>query len=337
MTVTAMAGTQIVFMARRFNWQSTGLAMIAKANSSIAILAAAVLMWIGASLGSSAIAQTVVLLVNGEPITDYDIEQRSKLDTLSTHKKPEREAVIEELIEQRIKIREARKWGIDPSASDIDALYTSMAGRMRMNAEQLNKTLEAQGIRPETLKAKIRADNVWPNLVRGRYKESLIVNEKEVHSAIQANGDPNAQPATSFEYTMRPIVLVVPRGAAPSAVETRQKEAQALRARVQSCNEANDIFKVMRDAAIRENVVKTSADLPGPLRELLDKTEIGHLTPPEVTKQGIEMVALCDRKPTTVDSPAKREIRDKMFVKKFEAKSAAYLAEVRKAAMIERR
>jgi peptidyl-prolyl cis-trans isomerase SurA len=311
--------------------------MIAKANSSIAILAAAVLMWIGASLGSSAIAQTVVLLVNGEPITDYDIEQRSKLDTLSTHKKPEREAVIEELIEQRIKIREARKWGIDPSASDIDALYTSMAGRMRMNAEQLNKTLEAQGIRPETLKAKIRADNVWPNLVRGRYKESLIVNEKEVHSAIQVNGDPNAQPTNSFEYTMRPIVLVIPRGAAPTAVETRQKEAEALRARIQSCNEANDIFRVMRDAAIRENVVKTSADLPGPLRELLDKTEIGHLTPPEVTKQGIEMVALCDRKPTTVDSPAKREIRDKMFVKKFEAKSAAYLAEVRKAAMIERR
>jgi peptidyl-prolyl cis-trans isomerase SurA len=311
--------------------------MTAKAISLNAILAAAVLLWIGASLGSPAVAQTVVLMVNGEPITDYDIEQRSKLDTLSTHKKPEREAVINELIDQRIKIREARKWGIDPSASDIDSLYSSMASRMRMNTEQLNKTLEAQGIRPETLKAKIRADNVWPNLVRGRYKESLIVNEKEVHSAIQVNGEQNAQPANSFEYTMRPIVLVVPRGAAPAAMETRHKEAEALRNRIQSCSEANDIFRVMRDAAIRENVVKTSADLPGPLRELLDKTEIGHLTPPEVTKQGIEMVALCDRKPTTVDSPAKREIRDKMFVQKFEAKSAAYLQEVRKAAMIERR
>jgi len=93
----------------------------------------------------------------------------------------------------------------------------------------------------------------------------------------------------------------------------------------------------MRDAAIRDNVSKTSADLAPALRELLDKTEIGHLTPPEVTKQGVEMVALCDRKPTTVDSPAKREIRDKMFVQKYEAKSNAYLQELRKAAMIERR
>ena len=84
-------------------------------------------------------------------------------------------------------------------------------------------------------------------------------------------------------------------------------------------------------------MVKTSADMPAPLREVLDKTPIGHLTEPEVTKQGVEMVALCSRKPTTVDTPQKREIRDKMFSDKFEAKSNSYLNQIRKAAMIEYR
>ncbi len=70
---------------------------------------------------------------------------------------------------------------------------------------------------------------------------------------------------------------------------------------------------------------------------MLDKTPVGHLTPPEVTKQGVEMVALCGRKPTTVDTPKKKEIRDKMFAEKYEAKSKSYLQEVRKAAMIEYR
>jgi peptidyl-prolyl cis-trans isomerase SurA len=93
----------------------------------------------------------------------------------------------------------------------------------------------------------------------------------------------------------------------------------------------------MQNAAIREVVTRTSADLPGPLRELLDKTPIGHLTAPEITKQGVEMVALCGRKPTTVDTPKKREVREKMFAEKFEKKSKAYLEEVRKAAMIEYR
>ncbi len=91
----------------------------------------------------------------------------------------------------------------------------------------------------------------------------------------------------------------------------------------------------MQNGTIRDLVTKTSADLARPLREMLDKTPIGHLTPPEITKQGVEMVALCSSKPTTVDSPKKREIREKMYTEKYEAKQKAYLAEIRKAAMIE--
>jgi peptidyl-prolyl cis-trans isomerase SurA len=93
----------------------------------------------------------------------------------------------------------------------------------------------------------------------------------------------------------------------------------------------------MQNAAIREPVVKTSADIPPSLREVLDSTPIGHLTPPELTKQGVEMVALCARDPTTIDTPKKKEIREKMFSDKYEAKSKAYLKDARAAAMIEYR
>jgi peptidyl-prolyl cis-trans isomerase SurA len=141
----------------------------------------------------------------------------------------------------------------------------------------------------------------------------------------------------SFEYKMQPIVLVVAKGSAPAVIEARHKEAEALRNRVQTCDEANAFFKSMKNAAIRDAVTRTSADIPAPLREVLDKTPLGHLTPPEVTKQGIEMVALCARKPTSIDTPKKKEIRDKMFADKYEAKSKAYLQECRKAAMIEYR
>jgi peptidyl-prolyl cis-trans isomerase SurA len=304
---------------------------------SARLAAAGLALLVAAGWTSPSSAQTVVLMVNGEPITNFDIEQRAKLDALSTHKMPPRDQVINELIDDKVKIKEAKKYGIDPTASEVDAMFASMGSRMRLNPDQLAKTLENQGIRPETLKAKMRADSVWASLVRGRYKDSLIVNEKDVQSAILVKGDENADKASSFEYNMRPIVLVVPRGAAPGVLESRRKEADALRNRIQSCDEATDIFRTMRDAAIRDNVIKTSADLAGPLRELLDKTPIGHLTPPEVTKQGIEMVALCGRKPTTADTPEKREVRDKMFVQKFEARSKSYLDEVRRAAMIERR
>ena len=164
-------------------------------------------------------AQSVAVMVNGDPITNYDIEQRSKLNFLTTHKPADRQQVVNELIDEKLKIKEAKKYGVDPSASDIDQAFAPMSGRMRVSPEQLTKSLESQGIRPDTLKARIRADMVWTSLVRGRYKESLQVGEKDVAAAVQASGGDEKQEGDAFEYKMQPIVLVVPHGSAPAVVE----------------------------------------------------------------------------------------------------------------------
>jgi peptidyl-prolyl cis-trans isomerase SurA len=278
-------------------------------------------------------AQSIACMVGGEPITGLDIEQRTKLNFLTTRKQMPKQEVLDELINEKVKLKEAKRFGVDPSASDVDQAFAGMSQRMRLSPEQLAKSLESQGVRPETLKARLKAEMVWGSLVRGRFKESLPVGEKDVNDAALQGGEPTQTDA--FEYKLQPIVLIVPRGSAQTAIDQRRKEAESLRERVQSCEQANSYFKSMQNAAIRDIVTKTSADIPGPLRELLDKTPVGRLTPPEITKQGVEMVALCERKPTKVDTPKKREIREKMYAQKYEAKQKAYLADIRKAAMIE--
>ena len=74
-------------------------------------------------------AQTIAVMVNGEPITNYDIEQRTKLNFLTTHKQQNRQEVIEELIDEKVKIKEAKKFGVDPSSSDIEQSYAAMSAR----------------------------------------------------------------------------------------------------------------------------------------------------------------------------------------------------------------
>src|SRR3981081_2325348 len=180
---------------------------------------AAALLLIGC--GSPSHAQTVVVMVNGEPITNYDIEQRSKLPFLTTHKPADRKQVISELIDEKVKIKEGKKFGVDPTASDIDQSYAAMSSRMRTTPEALAKSLESQGVRADTLKARMKAEMVWTSLVRGRFKESLQVGEKDVAAAVQVKGGEDKKETESFEYQMRPIVLVVPRGSAHSAIETR--------------------------------------------------------------------------------------------------------------------
>jgi peptidyl-prolyl cis-trans isomerase SurA len=69
---------------------------------------------------------------------------------------------------------------------------------------------------------------------------------------------------------------------------------------------------------------------------MLEKTEVGRLTAPEVTQQGVEVYAVCSRRQSD-NAPAKKEIRDEMFNEAFEAHSKKYLKELRSQAMIENR
>src|SRR5512138_110735 len=187
--------------------------------------------------GAPARAQSIVVMVNGEPITNMDIEQRTKLTFLTTHKQPARQEVINELIDEKVKIKEAKRFGVDPTSSDIDQTYAGMAQRMRLTADQLTQVLEKQGVRPETLRSRMKAEMVWTSLVRGRYKESLQVGEKDVAAAVRGGGEEKLE-IEAFEYKMQPVVLIVPRGSPQAAFEQRKKEAEALRERVTSCADA---------------------------------------------------------------------------------------------------
>jgi peptidyl-prolyl cis-trans isomerase SurA len=294
-----------------------------------AIAAAAVVV----ALPNAARAQNALMLVNGEPITAYDIDQRSKFHQLVSHKSPPRQEVVNELVDEKLKIQVGKRYQLELGDKDVDQAYGEMAKRMRMNSDQLTKVLAQQGIGAETLKNRIKADIVWSQIVRGRFQQSLQIREKDVLEAAEKKD--GAASVVTYEYSLRPILFVVPRGSAAAIVEGRTREAEALRSRFQNCDEGIPFATALRDVAVRNAITKTSADLPPALREILDKTPVGKLTAPEVTQNGVEVFALCSKKETTADSAAKRQAREEIFSKQFQAKANRYLEELRKGAMIE--
>jgi peptidyl-prolyl cis-trans isomerase SurA len=297
-------------------------------------LLAATLLLLTASLAATAVhAQQVVVVVNGEPITALDIEQRSKLTQLSTHKAPPRQDVIDELINEKLKVREAKKFGLDISTGEVDGAYASMASRMRYTPEQLTQTLANAGVNVATLKARIKADLAWPQLVRGRYRESLQIGEKDLLTAMETKSD---EDTVGYDYTLRPILFLVPAGSPETFIDGRKREAEALRGRFQGCDDGLNFARALKDVAVREQVIRSSADIPPELRKVLDGIEVGRLTAPEVTKFGIEMFAICAKKESSADnSPGKRRARESMMAQRYEQRSKQYLQELRRGAMIE--
>jgi peptidyl-prolyl cis-trans isomerase SurA len=302
-------------------------------RSRIIVVTACVLAAMGAP--SRALAQHVVLVVNGEVITDYDIEQRAKFHTLAEHKTPARQDVIEELIDEKLKVQIGRRYKIELSDSDIDSNYADMAKRMHLTSDQLTQTLAQGGVDSKTLKARIRADTTWQYIIRGKFQSSLQINEKSVLAEMETQKKSDGD-KVGYDYTLRPILFVVPRGNT-ALQEARRKDAEALRARFTNCDSGLPFARSLRDVAIREPITKNSSELAPALRQILDKTEVGHLTAPETTQQGVELFALCEKKETKDETPEKREVREKMFSEQFQAKAKNYLRELRRQAMIERK
>jgi peptidyl-prolyl cis-trans isomerase SurA len=205
---------------------------------------------------------------------------------------------------------------------------------MGTNGEKLTQILEHNGSSAATLKHRLRAEMVWTSLVRGRFKASLEVRDRDVENVL-ATQKPEEKNEVGYEYILRPVIFIVQRGSPDALFESKKKDADALRGRFATCSDGIPFARALREVAVRDQVTRFSADLPPPLREILDGTAEGHLTPPEVTQEGIQMFALCSKKETTADTPEKRKIKDEMFQKKFGSQAKHYLDDIRRQAMIE--
>ena len=74
----------------------------------------------------------IVALVNGEPITALDIAQRTKLIQLSTQKTPTRQEVLDELIDDKLKVHIGKRYISEVPKREIESAYTNIARRAGM-------------------------------------------------------------------------------------------------------------------------------------------------------------------------------------------------------------
>ncbi len=294
---------------------------------------AAAMMAAGLTVSVPAAAQQVAAMVNGAPITTYDIDQRSRFMQLSSPKAPSRQDVLNTLIEEKIKTQEALRYNMDAPKAEVDRAIGNMGGRSGMSAEQFAQALASRGVGIDTIKSRMRAEIAWNQLLRARFPATLAIEEKEIRDAVEKKGGEGD--TVAYDYRLRQILFIVPKGSAQSVVEARRREAEALRGRFENCEDGVTFARSLRDVAVRDPVRRSSVDLPANLREVLNNTPIGKLTKPEVNAQGVAVFALCEKQENKTDTQQKRAARQELFNARFEAQSKRYLSELKRSAMIE--
>jgi peptidyl-prolyl cis-trans isomerase SurA len=273
-------------------------------------------------------------VANGSPITELDIQQREKLIASSTHKRPSRKEVIDELINDRLKIDKAKSYGLVVSDKQVDAAFDNMAKRQGVTPEQFTQFLTRAGITPYAVKQRIRAEMTWGELIRGKFDASLHVSDADIAQALHRQSSGSAS-EVGYVYTLYPVTVVAASGTSASVMAAKRREAENLRSRFTNCRQGLALARTIPDVAVRQPITKSSADLPQALRDLLGKMELGHLTAPDVTAQGLQMYAVCGKKETKVDSPLRAKVKEEIYAKRFKAASESFLADIRRSAMIE--
>ena len=286
-------------------------------------------------LPTVAAAQGVAAIVNGDLITTLDVAQRMKLTELSAHKAQSRQDALDELIDEKLKVQIAKRYIVEISDKEINNAFDGIARRAGTTSQKFADSLTAAGISVPALKARLKADMVWSAIVRGKFQSSLQIGEREIVDALQTVKKDDKPETAAYQYSLRQIMFIVARGSAPPVFEARAKELEALRARFQSCEEGIPMARALRDVAVREPITRASLDIPAQQREVLDKTPVGHLTPPDITLQGVETFAVCAKEQVSGETPEKREMREKLSNERFQAQAKRYLKELRRSAMIE--
>ncbi|HWG05443.1 MAG TPA: hypothetical protein VG271_10555 [Beijerinckiaceae bacterium] len=276
----------------------------------------------------SAQAQNVIATVNDDPITDYDIAERIKLNQV-LHRPATRDAALEDIIVDRLKIGETLKFKINPTDQDIGNAIAVTARQMKTQPQAIIAGLQRAHVDQAEWKEHWKAEWVWGAYTRAMNK-MLDVSDSDVRA--EAAKEPNKTP--SDQYTLRQVIMTLSPTASPAEVESRMREATQLRARFNDCAQGIQLASAIQNVAVKEPLTRSTTALGEQLRDLLDKTPVGHLTPPSRTTDGVEMVALCSKSALQDDTERDSQIRSELLDQRLQAASDKLLKDVRDHAVI---
>jgi len=246
------------------------------------------------------------------------------------HKPATRDAAIESLFTDRLEIHESGKFGVDPRESDISQHIMKVAQEMKIAPQALVEALQHAGVTPEHFKAHFRADVAYSVLVQALNK-GVEASEEQVRAELAKQG---GKSASGTEYTVRQVIFAVPHTATMATLTERAHEAEQLRTRFTDCESGIPLARAINDVTVRDPLVKTSVEIGEALRELLDKTPAGHLTAPQRSTDGLEMIAVCTKGVAKDDSAARTAISQKLLAAHIAADSERRLKEIRAKAVV---
>ncbi len=243
---------------------------------------------------------SIEVLVNDEPVSTFDIDQRLRLViAISGGVNSEveflkvREQVVQSIIDERLQLQEAQEVDLVISPELLDDFFNRRAQGLGQTGDQLGNALLQIGSSKETMKKQIEAESAWGQLVQGRLGQFVSVSDEEVDAFIKRLYDNKGK----FEYRLGEIVLLV---ASPEQEASVKANADALVERLQSGSSFPEIAQQLSassSAAVGGDLGWLSeSDINNDQLTLIQNSPVGEILDPIRTPGGYTIFALRDRR-----------------------------------------
>ncbi len=240
-------------------------------------------------------------LVNGVPITNYDVQRRVAFLKLRRAGGGNQKA-LDEMVEQTIKLAEAGKRGTLATDPQVDEAFANFAKSNRMSPAQLNTVLNQAGVTTPHFKQFIRTQMSWSRTITSKFRaETVSKSESDAMFEIRKSG--GDKPETN-EFILEQTIFVIPDGKSKQMLSQRRTEALAFKAGFTKCGETAAKAVGLRDVTVRSLPRTFQEQLPPEWKEELAETAEGTTTNIKNTDKGVEFLAVCSKKLVSDDSAA---------------------------------
>ncbi|TIP73180.1 MAG: peptidylprolyl isomerase [Mesorhizobium sp.] len=277
-----------------------------------------------------AFASQIKYVVNNVPITTGDIQHRAAFLRLQRKKGN----AAEEMIEQTLRVAEARRLGIRISDAQVDAAYQRFATTNKMQLKQLDGVMAQSGVGKEHFKEFIRSQMAWNQALTARHRSESggALSEQDVVRRMLDNG--GTKP-TAMEYMLQQVIFVVPAAERSATLSKRKREADAMRARFNGCNTSREFAKGLIDVTVRDLGRILAPQLPPDWADQIKATKVGGATPTRETDRGVEFIGICSSREVSDDKAAQMVFQSEGSIgKDADEISKKYVEELRKKARI---
>jgi peptidyl-prolyl cis-trans isomerase SurA len=283
---------------------------------------------------------SIKVLVNDDPISDYDIDQRTRFLAVTTQQQPSpelRKKATDQLIDERLQMQAGQKLGITPDEDDVKKILDGMAEQNHLTIDGLKSALARAGINIKTLKDRIAAQLVWQDAVRHKFRNDVTIGDVDVDKALSDAGGDTGSGSADTKLQLRQVKFTVPSGANQQAIASRLAAAESLRAKFSSCANISDLAKGINGATVKTLQDQLMTGLPQPARLLVMNAKVGQMTPPTFSNAGIALYAVCGKVSVKSDTEVRKKMERKLMNQEMMIRAERLLRDLRQDAFIEYR